>query len=389
MRPIVLIPGIGGSILVNKNKPTRTIMRKELVHNRWLNIYPFFPRCIEEWKSDMKCDITRTSCGKVAGVKPVARDITILDFGGTCGIKNMLPEFLLLPENIQDIMQNAFQFRYYNELCDDLYSFGYKDHESLFGIPYDFRLVLDPDYRTELFQGMKHIIEKAKSHNNQQCVVATHSLGCLMFKWFLSSHVDPEWVKSHIYRLFMLSPPFGGSLYSLKTVMSGDFYIPHFHGMYKDELQTNTGIVMCLPNRFGFDPTYPLMKIEEPQKSVITLGDYSRLYQEGHVSFQIWQDLYLPHVHDIYRYVDVDCHIINAINRATPISYTVRQPGKYPHKESHSDGDGIIIPPDKSVVDAMFPLDKLRMTTLKECKHTEIITHSFVVRNILESALND
>lgn len=388
MRPIVLIPGIGGSILVNKHKPTRTIMRKELVHNRWLNIYPFFPKCIDEWKNDMKCVITRTPAGNISGVKPSCGDITILDFGGTFGIKNMLPEFLLLPDNIQDIMQNAFQFRYFNELCDDLYSFGYKDHESLFGIPYDFRLVLDPGYRSELFKGFKHVIENAKKKNNHACVVATHSLGGLLFKWFLSTAVDTDWINTHIHRLFMLSPPFAGSLFSLKTVMVGDFYIPHFHGMYKDELQTNTGIVMCLPNKYGFNASQPLMEIEEPTRNVITLNDYNRLYDEGHISFQIWRDLYVPHMPDIFKYVDVNCHVINATSRATPTSYIVRRPGGYPHRESTQDGDGIILPIKDEVVTAMFPENKLHMTTLKNCKHTEIISHRYVVRNILEYALN-
>lgn len=389
MRPIVLIPGVGGSILVDKRQPTRKIMRQEMLHNRWLNIYPFIPRSIEQWRQDMECVVVRGKDGKISGVKSVTDYISPYDIGGTKGIKDMLPEFLLLPDAIQDVMQNSFQFRYFHDLCESLYTIGYQDHTSLFGIPYDFRLVLDPEYRTCMFRSMQETVEKARASMDKPCIVATHSLGSLMFKWFLSKHVSPEWIKDHIHKLYLMSPPFGGSLFSLKTVLVGDFYIPHFHHLYKNELQMNTGIVMCLPNEIGFSESQSLVEIDEPRKSLITLKDYERFYDQGHVSFQIWYDLYKPHLPDICSYIDVDCHVVNASNKATPSLYKLRNHGTYPHTELYSDGDGIILPLKDDVFSCMFPKNKLQITTLQDCKHTDIISHPILVSNILEDALSE
>lgn len=389
MRPIILVPGIGGSILVDKTKPTRDILRKEVLHNRWLNIYPFIPKSIDQWKQDMGCNVQRGYSGHVVGIKPNNPNITTYDFGGTKGIKDVLPEFLLLPDRVQEMLQTSFHFRYFHDMCEEFYSHGYKDHETLFGIPYDFRLVLDMEYRNQLFAVVKQKIEMATTNTQRSCVVATHSLGGVMFKWFLSTYVDKAWIKKHIHKLYLLTPPFGGSLYSLKTVLFGDFYIPHFHHMYKPELQTNTGIIACLPNHFGFDIHHPLLEIEEPEYSVVRLRDYHNLYTQGHLSFQIWYDLYLPHLSDICSYIEVDCHVINAINKATPYVYRIKKKGEYPYKEYHSNGDGILLPlKETSTYHQMFPKNKLQVTTLQDCKHTDIISSQYVIKNILEHALN-
>lgn len=337
----------------------------------------------------MECVVVRGKDGKISGVKPVADYITPYDVGGTKGIKDMLPEFLLLPDAIQDVMQTSFQFRYFHDLCESLYTVGYEDHASLFGVPYDFRLVLDPEYRVSLFDSMKDTVEKAKCTMNKKCVVATHSLGSLMFKWFLSTHVSQEWIDNHVHKTYLISPPFGGSLFSLKTVLVGDFYIPHFHHLYKNELQVNSGIVMCLPNHIGFDKKQSLVEIEEPDKSVITLQDYKKLYDQGHVSFQIWYDLYKPFLKDVCSYINVDCHVVNALNKATPTLYKIKTHDTYPHKEVYSNGDGIILPLKDDVFSRMFAKDKLKVTTIYDCKHTDIISHPVLVSNILEDALSD
>lgn len=390
MRPIILIPGFGGSILVNKQKPSRKIVHRQMLHNRWLNVYPFIPKSIDQWKHDMHCTIVKGDDNKVKRVIPACNDITTYDVGGTHGIKDVLPEFLLLPDSFQEVMQSSFQFRYYHDMCEACYSVGYKDHETLFGIPYDFRLVLDPEYRINFFTQIKHILEEAFHKQKQSSVVVTHSLGALMFKWFMSSAVvDNDWLQKHVHYLYMLSAPFGGSLYALKTVLYGDFYIPQFHAMYKNELQTNTGIIMCLPNELGFEPIQRLVEVDESDKH-ITLQDYATFYDEGHVSFQIWNDLYRPYMDLICSYNNVPCHVINATNKATPHTYKVRNDVSYPYFEYNSnEGDGIILSLRNNILENMFPKEKLQVTTLKDCKHTHIISHPVVVRNILECALSD
>lgn len=336
----------------------------------------------------MGCELIKAPQGNtIAGIEPRNKDITTYDFGGTQGIKDVLPEFLLLPESMQDVMQSAFQFRYFHDMCDEYYNEGYCDHRTLYGLPYDFRLVLDKSYRENLFRDMKHVIDKAAKTTKTKCVIVTHSLGGIIFKWFLSSYVDSKWIDDHIDIMFMLSPPFGGSLFSLKTVLVGDFYIPQFHNLYKTELQTNAGIVMCIPNELGFDRHQPMIEVEEPHPHFLTLEDYPVLYKEDHPSFKLWYDLYVPYMSEICSYIKVDCHIINAECKATPHKYKIRKQGAYPHAEAHGRGDGIILPVKPGVYNSMFEDKRLLITTLDDCKHTDIIAHPFVIKNVLERAL--
>lgn len=382
MRPIVLIPGIGGSILVNKHKPTRNIMGKELVHNRWLNIYPFIPRNVDQWKNDMGCDVIRGSNGDVIGIKPVNDAIDVHDVGGTKGIKDVLPEFLLLPRRGQDVLQDMFQFRYFHDVCQVLYDRGYEDHASLFGIPYDFRLVLDPAFRSDLFLRMKETVEKAVATNyGKRCVVYSHSLGSIMFKWFLSSFVTEQWIADHISDIMLISPPFAGSVASLKTVIYGDFYLPRFHKLYMNELQHNTGIIMCLPNKIGFADDAELLRNGDHS---ITMNDYRRM---DHVSMKIWRELYEPYLYDIVikplhgvRTTVFKCNTI-----PTPIWYGSKKKDEYPSDQLCADGDGIITSLCESVYVRMFG-DRVDVRHV-DSKHTHIIYHPEVVGKLLEYAL--
>lgn len=380
MKPVVLIPGIGGSILVNKNAPTRKVLGRDVLHNRWLNIYPYIPKSIEHWKYDMGCEVIRNrEGGNIMGVKPLNSDIDVYDIGGTKGMKDVLPEFLLLPQVGQNVMQGLFQFRYFHDVCEVLYEAGYRDHQNLFGIPYDFRLILDPTYRIGLFQKFKEYIETP----GVPVVVFAHSLGAVLLKWFLSSHVTREWMNAHIYEIILISPPFGGSAASMKTVMFGDFYVQAFHKLYKDELQVNTGVVMCLPNvNGGWGSDVPIVSVGD--EDGIRIGDYERLAGLGHVSFEIWRDLYRPHMDVIRAPVYVPTTVFNAEGRDTALWYRTRSIDEYPHEEVCGRGDGIIQPLGREWYANVFR-GRLNDIRIHGAKHTDIIANTIVMQKLLET----
>lgn len=379
MKPVILIPGIGGSILVNKNTPTRRILNQDVLHNRWLNIYPYIPRSIDHWKYDMGCDVIRDrDNGRVTGIKPLNADVDVYDMGGTKGIKDVLPEFLLLPQMGQNLMQSMFQFRYFHDVCEVLYEKGYHDHKNLFGIPYDFRLILDPVYRHRLFERFREYIETPGT----PVVIFAHSLGAVLLKWFLSSHVPREWIDTHIDEIILVSPPFGGSAASIKTVIFGDFYVQQFHKLYKDELQVNTGVVMCLPNvNGGWTRDAPIIQMGD---DAIRIDDYEQLAQMGHVSFEIWRDLYKPYLDVIRAPVYVPTTVFNGESKNTPIWYKTHSIEKYPHEELYGCGDGIIQPSDSAWYADVFRggLNDIR---IHGAKHTDIISNTIVMQKLLEA----
>ena len=50
MKPVIIVPGLGGSLLINKKTPTKIIFNKEVINNRWININPFSQQYISKWK---------------------------------------------------------------------------------------------------------------------------------------------------------------------------------------------------------------------------------------------------------------------------------------------------------------------------------------------------
>jgi hypothetical protein len=334
----------------------------------------------------MGCDVIRSSNGRnIIGVKPKNAAIDVYDMGGTRGIKDVLPEFMLLPSAGRALMQDMFQFRYFHDVCETLYSVGYKDGCDLFGIPYDFRLVLDPEYREEMFAKFKDHIEVATSTGSQKrCIVFAHSLGAVMFKWFLSSYVTDEWAEAHLEEMILVSPPFGGAPISLKTVMFGDFYVPQFHKLYRDELQVNTGVVLCLPNNMRYMEDQEIMRIENES---IGSGDYSRLADAGHVSFEIWRDLYRPYMEVVAAPIGSRTTVFNAIDKDTAVWYGTRCRDKYPYEEKYDKGDSIILPMKNEWYRSVFrgPFTDVRLT---DARHIDIISNATVLRKLLEAALS-
>ena len=191
MRPVVLIPGMGGSMLVKRSQ-VGSSDKSVRITNRWQNINILQSiKHAEQWKLDMQLHFDYDQHKRITGVRNALQNgIDVHDFGGTLGIKRLLPELNNLPEFWQNHINEQCNFQYFDNMCNELYTVGYEDHVSLFGIPYDFRIILDPLARAELFKKTKALIENV----NQKCVIVSHSLGGIVFKWFLSTYVDESWI---------------------------------------------------------------------------------------------------------------------------------------------------------------------------------------------------
>lgn len=369
MKPIILLPGIGGSILVRKDQVHKNILSKTMINNRWINIYPYVPNHVREWKKDMGFNVARNEEGQIIGLDYHGKNIDVYDLGGTNGIKDIVSEFLLLPKQHQTILQNVFNFRYFQPLCEELYSIGYQDHSNLFGIPYDFRLVLDPAYRNQMFHTMKNIIEVAYGQSHKRVVIVAHSLGAIMFKWFLGEFVSQAWVDQYVDTLLCVSPPFGGAMFALRAVICGDYYVPMFHKVFKEELQKNSGIIMCLPNRLAYGEDEVLL---EYNKGVVNVNSYNDLAKD-HISFQLYKQLYEPHLPTITKHVSVQTHVVIACGTPTPKHYISHELEKYPHKVEYTTGDGVVDERSLHAVAKVFHEDDMKLLIIPDGDHTSIL----------------
>jgi len=167
MKPIILIPGISGSILVNRYKPHKELFGKKMLDNRWPNIMPYSNDSVVTWKKEMAMNVVENRNGIIVGINKKYKDIDVYDLGGTKGICDIVPDLLLFNEAQQQFFETNYKFRYFHKMVNELHKVGYRDHHSLFGIPYDFRMVLDPLHRETIFKQFQYFIEHASQKNGE------------------------------------------------------------------------------------------------------------------------------------------------------------------------------------------------------------------------------
>ena len=351
-KPVLLIPGIGGSILVKPGEERMQIFGHKLLHNRWLNIYPMSRQMMDMWKEDMNIPLLRNDAGNVIGYDLKYNQLKPYDVGGIRGVCNVVPEFELLPKMYQDIFQEHFSHEYFSPICKELESGGHTVHRDLFGFPYDFRLLLDPIVREETMMLLKSIIDIAYATNSERrVVIVTHSLGGLLLHWFLTCFVDAAWANKYIDSIVGLNVPFGGSSAALKTTLYGEYYLPFLRHMFMDGLQTNSGVIMCLPNLMSYKRDDVL--IQDNTGRTITIDQYDDSNEPG---LQIWKELYQPWQKALGMKSLVKYYGLLSCGSGTGVSYHTKHLKMYPDRTIKTeDGDGYVSQSSMEVYKVLYP----------------------------------
>ena len=390
MRPVVLIPGFGGSVLVRKGeeyyKPHPLAPRKVL-YNRWVNLAALTSPPSPTWRHDMyytvKKEVDKEGIERVVGFDNVP-NIVPFDVGGTAGIKEIVPEFMYLNTSYKEKLDSIFNYKYFNAICESLYKNGYEDHVTLFGVPYDFRLVLDPMYRERLFNQFGKILTKSVHQTGEKAVVVSHSLGGLLLKWFLTSN---PYYQSMVDHWVSISTPFGGSHYSLRVALCGDHYIPFFKATVREELARCSGVIMCFPNDLAFSADEPLARVGSSATQNISIKSYDQLALEGNVQFQIWRDLYRPYLHLIEQPINVPMTAVASVNNSTKALFSMKALGEMPTTLSTVEGDGIIVKKSLLAFQNMVMSNNLKDVLLEDHDHTSPLTDPQIIQIIKSHAL--
>lgn len=353
-----------------------------------MNITPFAKESVQRWRQDMQIDILRREdTGKIIGFHGYDRDIYPHDIKGIDGIANIVPEFDLLAGYYQDILHRHFQFRYFGTLCDYMKGHGYVSKENLFGLPYDPRLILDVKYRDEYFQTMKDTIEEsiAKNKHRKKPVIVSHSLGGVLLKWFLTEYVTEEWINAHIKKIYILNSPFGGTSMALRVILSGEYYVPMFHQEFKEPLQKMSGVIMCLPNEYAYNLNEPLVKIDETEQ-VLKVKD---LQQSKNIAFEIWRDLYKPHLDKIMKplNLNIPCDILIGSDKETIQKFKIRKEGELPYYSKYEFGDGQVPKRSLEIAKQLFIGNRVVYKEIIDSNHIDIISHPILIDKITEDCL--
>ena len=273
-KPVLLVPGFGGSKLV-VNAPEKKLLKPP--KNDFINLSAVFTKQWEEM-FNLKFDIDK-------GVI-VEDSIDAYDFGGVDGVRNLCEDCskidgLLSQVFKSEVIVNLYNYRYFDTVIDHLMqNHDYEAGLDLCGIPYDFRKIMVPSYLQDMFRKLKLLIEERREVTNKPCVVVAHSLGCLFIYLFLVKHVDHAWKQKHIDKFISISAPYGGCSIALKTILSGLPRLSFLKDKYYSIIKNSTGLVATLPNTFGFEKDDVII-IDKSDTKTFTVNDFMDILPES------------------------------------------------------------------------------------------------------------
>lgn len=380
MRPVVIVPGLGGSVLVRRGKEHRRVGLRSILDNRWMNLAPMSPRRMREWDRDMGYtydEANRRLAGHDADVVPHGAD------GGLDGIRNLVPELALVPAFYRDIIDRAYNASYCNALCETLLERGHRERETLIGFPYDFRIVLDPACRAATFARLRAAVEAATAAAgggpDGAAVLVCHSVGAVLAKWFLAEQ-GPAWIDRHVHHVVTANAPWGGIPASVRAIVNGAHYWPAFARAFREHARVNSAIVMCLPNRLAFAADEPLLRVRGGE--TITRASFGA---HENVGFRMHAQLFEPHLDAVHgRMASGGARITVATSSAgaVPSAFECRDENHYAAALSTEPGDGTVPARSLHAHGPLFDADAVDRVHMRDVGHSAIMRDPVLIELI-------
>eukprot|EP00039_Didymoeca_costata_P031441 m.34744 g.34744 ORF g.34744 m.34744 type:complete len:713 (+) comp8772_c1_seq1:76-2214(+) len=234
---------------------------------------------------------------------------------------------------------------------------GWRINETLFGVPYDWRIPTNSQNGPgEFFENMKNVVEMAyNKNNNQKVTIVAPSLGPQYILGFLH-RMTQEWKDKYVDWYIMISPVNSGSPEALIAYVSGS---PEDAGATEsliarilgEEFARSVPVLSWLfpragNNSYTYGQSDPL--IITPTKNY-TASDYVELFKDMRQSEEQVDSLKFnveePDLHD-YEFPGVNIYITYGYNITTLCrAYYNTSLTKYPQlpvKYDNCDGDGIV-----------------------------------------------
>lgn len=184
-------------------------------------------------------------------------------------------------------------FDIYPSLIRFLKLIGYKENESLFTFPYDWRKDLSGSAE-EL--GMKIQTWKSKFEKNTKFSIIAHSSGGLVAARYLSQQGSIKPIRV----LITLGTPFKGSPKIFKLMMEGDKSIEGFDvASDSDDLKQ---VIRSFPSVYELLPVYPFIQYKNEYQGVFDIPKYSwpRSWQNNRVQMNLTNN-YLEKAKNFHR----------------------------------------------------------------------------------------
>jgi hypothetical protein len=346
-KPIILVPGFGGSKLVD-TCPIRNTSKKKTdisLHpkNEFINLNIFD----KEWKDRLALKYDTISGASIDD------NIDVYDFGGVEGIRNLCEDCDAIDSVFNywlktKVISSVYNYRYFDAMICRLENLGYRIYHDLYGVPYDFRKVMIPTYRKYLFAKLKELIEESYEKTSEKNIIVAHSLGCLVFYSFLVEFVDGQWKDKYIDTFISVGGPYGGCSIALKTMLSGLPRLGFLKEKYLDIMRTSTGLALALPNHLGYDLND--IVVMEGSKGYGVYGYLDLMPEMGSI---IWEQNIKDHIPVFKENTGVKTVMVVSLDNKTDFTYNYKwdeKQGMYlePTVACSSAGDGMI--GDKSLL---------------------------------------
>jgi pimeloyl-ACP methyl ester carboxylesterase len=387
-KPIVLIPGFGGSKLIDNcpipppavRKPPgqfipfgsslRTAIEPPIRNNDFINLNLFD----NEWEDKFLLRYDRN-----AGLS-IDDHIDVHDFGGVDGVRNLCNDCDKIDGFFNhffkvEVINKVYNYKYYDTLITRLEEKGYVASVDLFGAPYDFRKIMIPEYFEEYLRKLRNLIETSYDINKKPCTLVAHSIGCLVTYIFLVEYSDALWKKKYIEKFISIGGPYGGSSIALKTLLSGLPKLNLLKEKYSNVIQNSTGLIMALPNVLGYDTRDPIVYDMEKIKSYNIQNVFELLPE---IPFRIWHDYIKYYLPCYLENNEVNTVILTTTNVSTDIAYLYEsidiKTMKEPERIVRSHGDGVI--PKKSLLlhsRRIFDFPNYKFLNVRDNEHTRIL----------------
>jgi len=215
LRPIVIVPGIGGSQIeakLNRNSTQHYWCYSKINHwfTIWLSIEELLPWAKYCWIDNIKLEYDEKA---KTMVNTEGVETRVPAFGNTSAIEWLDPS-LHGP--------GVYFYPLVDSLCRLM---GYERGKNLRAAPYDFRL--DPSSAWDYFIRLKQLIEETyHANNNQKVLLTSHSMGTPYTLYFLRNQTQ-EWKDTYLEAWVSISGVFAGSVKAILAYISGDgFGIP-------------------------------------------------------------------------------------------------------------------------------------------------------------------
>lgn len=276
--PLVIVPGLGGSVLEAKlhNRPT---FRDCQTESDWYTIWASVTQGIARYACFIQdIALTVSPAGSGSGM-PVANftgvEIRPRDFGGTGGIK------------YSNAGTHEPPIAYMLELVTKLEKVGYVSGISLRAATNDFRSAGVPEALEYQYQLLRNLVEDTYAINgNAKVHLLSHSLGGPYTNLFLVEYVSAPWKDKYIASHISLSNPVMGSVPAIEGILSGPMYdwVPQFlPKLIVPAIRSFPSIAWMFPRVYGGpggnvwggdDPVF--VSTPTHNYSMSTLGDLAR-----------------------------------------------------------------------------------------------------------------